>query len=315
MSAIEPVNKSRRVMVIYGRNTEANKALFSFLYSIGLDPIEWEEAIAMTGEGSPYIGNVLDHAFDNAQAALVFLTGDDVARLGRRYHTLHDPPEEKRLTPQARPNVVFEMGMAFGRYPERTIIVALGHTRPLSDTVGRHIIHLSNSAASRKKVAERLKVAGCSVNVEHKEDWLTTGDFDLASNEPDSIGLEKQAGFKITRRYAMPEDTATYKPKVWVQIRNDSGACVEIRHLGWTPSPLGIQLKFGPPSMQLKIGKSWCPKEEGVEHLHVPSGETFRVWVQPGAHDMKDLEQRCQSDGRIGILSLRVNDAEVQIHV
>jgi hypothetical protein len=35
----------------------------------------------MTGKGSPYIGEVLDAAFSNAQAVVVVLTGDDFARL------------------------------------------------------------------------------------------------------------------------------------------------------------------------------------------------------------------------------------------
>lgn len=127
----------RRVFVVHGRNMEARDAMFTFLRAIDLDPIEWEEAIAMTGEGTPYIGDAIDIAFTNAQAAVILLTGDDMVRLGRRYLSDHDPADEKHLSPQARPNVLFEMGMAFGKYPHRTVIVALGATRQFSDTVGR----------------------------------------------------------------------------------------------------------------------------------------------------------------------------------
>jgi hypothetical protein len=69
----------RRVFVVHGRNMEARNAMFAFLRAINLDPIEWEEAIQMTGEGSPFIGHVLDVAFSNAQAAVILVTGDDVA--------------------------------------------------------------------------------------------------------------------------------------------------------------------------------------------------------------------------------------------
>jgi hypothetical protein len=118
----EAVN-TRRVFVVHGRNMQARDAMFAFLRAIDLNPIEWEEAIDMTNETSPYIGHVVDIAFSKAQAAVILLTGDDMARLGRRYLTPSDQEYEKRLTPQARPNVIFEMGMAFGKYPGRTLIV------------------------------------------------------------------------------------------------------------------------------------------------------------------------------------------------
>ena len=56
----------RSVFVIHGRNEPARKGLFDFLRAIGLSPIEWSEAISMTGSASPYIGDVLDAAFRRA---------------------------------------------------------------------------------------------------------------------------------------------------------------------------------------------------------------------------------------------------------
>lgn len=53
---------TRKVFVVHGRNEPARKGLFDFLRSIGLDPIEWSEAIRLTGKGSPHIGEVLDAA-------------------------------------------------------------------------------------------------------------------------------------------------------------------------------------------------------------------------------------------------------------
>jgi hypothetical protein len=61
----------RKLFVIHGRNEAAREAIFTFLRSIGLEPIEWIEALRMTGQGSPYIGDVLDAAFANAQAVAV----------------------------------------------------------------------------------------------------------------------------------------------------------------------------------------------------------------------------------------------------
>ena len=67
-------DRRRRVFVVHGRNEPARDAMFSFLRSIGLQPIEWSQAVAATGEASPYIGVVLDSAFDAAQAVVVLMT-------------------------------------------------------------------------------------------------------------------------------------------------------------------------------------------------------------------------------------------------
>lgn len=58
----------RRVFVVHGRNLAARDAMFSFLRAVGLQPIEWSQAVAMTGEASPYVGTILDAAFGAAQA-------------------------------------------------------------------------------------------------------------------------------------------------------------------------------------------------------------------------------------------------------
>jgi predicted nucleotide-binding protein len=138
----------RKVFVVHGRNAKARDAVFTFLRAIDLAPMEWEEVIASTGKASPYIGEALETGFSAAQAAVVILTGDDMARVGKRYLLPHDPIDEKILTPQPRPNVLFEAGMALGRYPNRTVLVSLGSYRKFSDIDGRHIVYLSNKAES-----------------------------------------------------------------------------------------------------------------------------------------------------------------------
>jgi DNA-binding MarR family transcriptional regulator len=167
----------KKVFVVHGRNGEARKALFSFLRSIGLHPIEWSEAIKATGKASPYVGEILDAAFSNAQAIVVLFTPDDEAKLREPFIKSDDEIYEKELTPQARPNVIFEAGMAMGRNPERTILVELGKLRPFSDVYGRHVVQLNNSTQRRQELAHRLETAGCAVNL-FGTDWHTEGFFD-----------------------------------------------------------------------------------------------------------------------------------------
>ena len=306
----------RRVFVVHGRNMPARDAIFNFLSRINLSPIEWEEAIDMTGSTAPSNLTTIEHAFSNARAAVIILSGDDIARLGRRYLSETDGPYERLPTGQARPNVIFEAGMSFGYYPARTLFVSFGKTRPISDIDGINILYLSDDAKSRKKIAGRLTNAGCAVDVENKTDWLTAGDFKAAFHDPDQMEGEEHAGVKITQRLYSSEEKATIKPKVWIDLRNDSGSYLVVRHLGWTQSPMGIQIKRFYPSMQLKIAQYWCPEPVGVETLHVPPTESIRVWVQPAdQHDENDLRQRCLQEGRIAILDLRVNDKEVKIPI
>ena len=170
-----PDDPRHRVFVVHGRNDAARSAMFAFLRSIGLRPIEWSEAVHMTGEGSPYIGQVLDTALDAAQAIVVFLTPDDIAYLRGEYASADDDRETEPQA-QARPNVLFEAGMAMGRDPKRTVLVELGQLRPFSDVVGRYAVRIDNSAAKRKELAQRLESAGCSIDLTGN-DWLTAGDF------------------------------------------------------------------------------------------------------------------------------------------
>lgn len=166
---------ARSVFVVHGRNEQARIAIFSFLRAINLKPLEWSKAVELTRTGAPYIGEVLDAAFDQVAAVVVLLTPDEVVHLDPAYGQGADDPETLPAL-QARPNVLFEAGMAIGRRPEQTIILELGTLRPFSDIGGRHVIRLSDSFASRQALANRLKTAGCEVDITGT-DWHTAGDF------------------------------------------------------------------------------------------------------------------------------------------
>jgi predicted nucleotide-binding protein len=141
--------EKRKIFVVYGRNLMASDAIFQFLRAIGLTPIEWNQAAALTHKATPYVGEILDAAFSHAQAVVVLLTGDDEVRLRRDFLSGDDHNYERKLMPQARPNVLFEAGMAFGRHADRTDIIKLGELRPFSDISGRHVIEMNNSTMKR----------------------------------------------------------------------------------------------------------------------------------------------------------------------
>lgn len=164
------------VFVVHGRDLAARNAIFDFLRSLGLRPLEWTQALRLTRQGSPYVGEVLEAAFGEAAAVIVLLTPDDEAKLRTEFVSPRDPIHERELTGQARPNVLFEAGMAFGKNRNSTVIVQLGDMRPFSDIGGRHVLHLNNSSESRAEFATKLANAGCNVDTSGT-DWLSVGDF------------------------------------------------------------------------------------------------------------------------------------------
>jgi predicted nucleotide-binding protein len=178
--AKRPVKAQQRrgttVFVVHGRDLAARGAVFAFVRSIGLQPLEWTQALKLTKKGSPYVGEILDAAFREAAAIIVLLTPDEEARLKPAFVASGDPKHERQLSGQARPNVLFEAGMAFGRDPNSTILVQLGDTRPFSDVGGRHVLHLSNNPASRQEFVTKLANAGCNVDTSGT-DWLSAGNF------------------------------------------------------------------------------------------------------------------------------------------
>lgn len=169
----------RMVFVVHGRNLAARDAMFSFLRTLDLKPIEWAEARAATGRPTPYVGDILSKAFEMAAAIVVLMTPDDLAHLKPEFHSHGEPPHETEPTGQARPNVLFEAGMAMGRDENRTVIVELGSLRPFSDIGGRHALRLDNTTERRQELAQRLISAGAAASTQGV-DWHTTGDFAAA---------------------------------------------------------------------------------------------------------------------------------------
>jgi predicted nucleotide-binding protein len=150
----------KAVMVIYGHDTQANTALFDWLRAIGLQPQEWSQIMATSGSASPYIGQALERAFENAQAVVAFFTPDERVLAA---NASPDNPNAWRL--QARPNVLIEAGMALTIHPTRTVLVMLGPQELPSDLAGRHYVRLTNTAVPPlHDLANRLHLAGCDTD-------------------------------------------------------------------------------------------------------------------------------------------------------
>lgn len=243
----------RSVFVVHGRNDRARDGMFTFLRALGLQPIEWSQAVAMTGQGSPYMGDVLDTAFAGAQAVVVLFTPDEVAYLKPEFSIGSDDPETNP-SEQARPNVIFESGMALGRDAGRTVLVELGHVRPFSDVVGRHAVRLDGSPKTRNDLAQRLRTAGCSVDLSGT-DWLTAGDLtppvkagDISAPKP---GLHQSHQHKVDLKYHPAEQGAGR-----LEVINVSAEALHDLNVSIPPEASSFQLVAELPIDRLPAGKS-----------------------------------------------------------
>jgi predicted nucleotide-binding protein len=173
-----PKAQDNSIFVVHGRNEVLTTAMFDFLRSLGLKPLEWEKAILLTKQTNPYVGDILDLAMAKVRAVLVLFTPDDRAMLDPSLLKSGDGSAEKKLTGQARANVLFEAGLALGRHPEKTILVEIGKLRKFSDIAGKHLVRLNGSFQTRNDLANRLALLGCNVDRTGSH-WTKTGDFSV----------------------------------------------------------------------------------------------------------------------------------------
>ncbi len=172
--------KDNSIFVVHGRDAKLNQDIYAFLASIGIVPMEWDHAIkAAKGGANPIVGDVITQAMQRVQGVMVLLSPDEEARIKSRLASESDKKRGLHLKGfQPRPNVIFEAGLALGAHSDKTILVQVGHIRDISDIAGKHMVHLSNSFADRKRLADRLETKlKFKVNLTGTT-WQTIGDFD-----------------------------------------------------------------------------------------------------------------------------------------
>ena len=141
----------------------------------------------------------------------------------------HEESVETQPTGQARPNVLFEAGMAMGRCEVRTILVQVGKLRPFSDVGGRHVVRLTNSSVQRQELAMRLKNAGCTVDLSGT-DWHSTGSFELVENDAKKMVPSIPATDTIATDLSAEEEAIIAKSGpngVIIVLRSIRGECLQ----------------------------------------------------------------------------------------
>lgn len=166
---------ARRVFIVHGRDGQLAGRFRDLLSAADLRPLEWETLVEANGSAAPYLGQLVAEAPHLAQATLVLLSPDDVVQLHADLYQDNDLPHERVRAAQARPNVLFELGLALMAYPDRTVVVEVGRMRPVADLAGLNVIRFDGSAPAIKKVLDRLRTAGCPVD--YSGAWLDAARF------------------------------------------------------------------------------------------------------------------------------------------
>lgn len=168
-----------KVFIIHGRNVAARNAVEQFVRCLGLVPLDFDQVSADLG-GSPFVGEVVRKGLELAHGIVALFTPDEFAALDSIFRSSGDRGADSQRW-QARPNVIFEAGMAFGMSRERTVLVTLGGEVSLfSDVAGIHTVRLDNHVDSRKKLRQRLIGMHCAVD-QRTDAWTEpgrSGDFE-----------------------------------------------------------------------------------------------------------------------------------------
>jgi predicted nucleotide-binding protein len=179
-AAREQADLDRSIFVVYGRDDAVNKAVFQLLRGLALKPLEWESLVRGSGGGmTPLLSDVVINAPKLAAAAVVVLTPDDMVMLHPELRKPREDAFELHPNLQPRPNVLIELGLVLGVYPERTLILEFGELRPIADLAGRNSVRFHQSTGlvdALRKIAGRLEEVGLPVD-DSGSDWLDTTPF------------------------------------------------------------------------------------------------------------------------------------------
>jgi predicted nucleotide-binding protein len=235
----------RRVMVVHGRNLDAKDAIFAFLRSLALLPIEWEQAVREAGLGSPHNLEAVLAAMRSAKAVVVILTAEDRASILPALAAEGD--QDLFLRGQPRQNVILEAGMAMGMKREGTILVEMGRIRTASDFDGLNAVRLTNANEARHALRSRLIGVRCKVD-ETSGDWMAAGDFESClihwhpeespgDARADAVGAKRETSLRATL-IDLRRRGATLKGEE--RIRFDAGPID-----AWEASVVGALQQFG----------------------------------------------------------------------
>ncbi len=152
----------------------AVKELKAFIGSCGYRSETFQDVRGSLGGGAT-IQQVIQRGLKDVAAAVVFLSPDQL--------TFIDPllreSDREQATWEARPNVMFEAGMAYAQAPDKTILVALRGVAMPSDLHGLDVIYFDDPQG-KETLKRRLATT-------------TAGELSTSSEPPEDAATPKRA--------------------------------------------------------------------------------------------------------------------------
>ena len=103
--------------------------------------------------------------------------------------------------------------------------------------------------------------------------------------------------------------------KIRCEFLNCMDFSYKVKVVSWDCGNSGLPADFWRGCLQLRIGTSWCPEWNGVEELHVPSGESFRMWLYPRNSLSDNLFKERVISGNLGTVHLLLNGKEIAVSI
>lgn len=216
-----PPPDPKSVFIIHGRNTKARDEMGVFLRACGLRPLNFSDIRSEMG-GTPTIADIVEEGMARARVSWPCSQATNTLN-----SVLNSEPKKTKANAvsrwQARPNVIFEAGMAFGKDRDRVVFVLLGDPELFTDVAGIHVLKPTNDSTGDRAVLRDTLRKGMKCEVEDSNDWMKSGDFESCVGLPEvstrspfeDAAAERESG----SLQELPRPTAAEGTEEWLKLQ------------------------------------------------------------------------------------------------
>jgi Predicted nucleotide-binding protein containing TIR -like domain len=135
---------TEKVFVIHGRDMKLYNYILSVLKVIGIDTLTWEEASKGTKKVAPSTLEIVTYALKTSKVVLALLTPDEIVKLKTPHQNDNN---DGIIVEQARPNVIFEIGLMIGlaKTNQKIHVILCNQCGSLSDIRSVNYISFNSS--------------------------------------------------------------------------------------------------------------------------------------------------------------------------
>ncbi|MBX3119304.1 MAG: nucleotide-binding protein [Fimbriimonadaceae bacterium] len=194
----QPRLNKNNLALIFGRDDVATNCIRRVVKSLSVNLIDFQFAKIKGESADDFNHEIIDRLFESCDGAIVILSPDERAILRPQLHRHASDAKEKY---QARPNVIFEHGIALGKFGRRVIVVQFGDVELHSDVAGLHPFRWSDAKSMRNQLSDRLSAMGYSVKATGRcprIKYVPIGDRKGYKDDPNSVDYDNLDWFQMS---------------------------------------------------------------------------------------------------------------------